>query len=65
MTKQNRFHNIEEDSELDQYISENCHYCGEELIRVEDILVDEENNYCCHDCNTYYKLNAKEIKEIN
>ena len=46
------------------YISENCNYCGLELIRVEDILVDEDNNYCCHDCNLYHKLNAKEIKEI-
>ena len=65
MTKQKVLnHNIEDDNDDLDYISENCNYCGLELIRVEDILVDEDNNYCCHDCNLYHKLNAKEIKEI-
>ena len=65
MTKQKVLnHNIEDDNDDLDYISENCNYCGLELIRVEDILVDEENNYICHDCNLYHKLNAKEIKEI-
>jgi len=66
MTKQKVFHNIEEDElELDQYISEICRYCGEELIRVEDTWTDlDSGNYCCEDCKIYYKLNAVECIDI-
>ena len=51
--------------ELDQYISENCCHCQIELTRIEDILVNAEDNYCCEDCNKYYKLSAKLCKEID
>ena len=62
MKMQKVFHKEEED-EL-SFVSENCHYCKEELIKVDDILVDEEDHYCCQDCNAYHRLNAKECKDI-
>jgi len=67
MTKQKVFHNIEEDElELDQYISEICRYCGEELTRVEDIFVGKiDNNYYCKDCKDYHNIDVVECKDIN
>ena len=55
MTKQKVFHKELED-DLDQYISENCGICGEELIRVKDIFVDENDHYLCYDCTQYLKI---------
>jgi len=56
-------HNIVED-ELD-YISENCHYCKEELIRVEDIFVGKEDDlYYCKDCAKYHNIDVVKCKEI-
>jgi len=53
------------EDDLDQYISENCHYCGEELIRVEEIFVGkEDNNYYCNDCAKYNNIKVVECKEI-
>jgi len=53
------------DVELDQYISENCHHCKEELIRVEDIFVGiEDNHYYCEDCAKYNKISVVECKDI-
>jgi len=65
MKMQNQlFYNEEDNSDLCQYISEECWYCKEELTKTEDIKVDNNDRYCCSDCNAYYKLNAKECKEI-
>ena len=62
---QNQFHK-EVDDYLDQYISENCHCCGEELFRVEDIVVGrEDNNYYCTDCAKYHGIDVKKCKDIN
>jgi len=55
----------EVEDHLDQYISENCHHCKEELIRVEDIFLGiEDNNYYCEDCAKYNKIHVVECKEI-
>jgi len=56
------FHNKK--AELNQYISENCNICGEELVRVEDIFVDVENDtYICLDCAKYNHIKTVECKE--
>jgi len=67
MKMQNQFHKeLDNDLELDQYISENCHWCKEELIRVKDIFVGkEDNNYYCEDCKDYHKINVFKCKDIN
>jgi len=54
------------ESELDQYISETCNCCGEELIRTDDIFVGKiDNNYYCGDCAKYYNIDVVECKDIN
>jgi len=66
MTKQKVFHNTKEvNDDLDQYISENCGICGEELIRVEDIFVgrDDDMIYCL-DCAKYHRIRVMECKGI-
>jgi len=71
MKMQNRlFHknndvNDDDNNELDQYISENCAICKEELIRVEDIFVGkEDNNYYCLDCSKYHGIDVVECRDI-
>ena len=64
MKMQNQFHNTEDGEESGSFVSENCHYCKEELIKIKDIFVDKNDHYCCKDCDNYYKLNAVECKEI-
>ena len=55
----------EVEDDLDQYISENCHCCKEELIRVEDIFVGiEDNHYYCEDCAKYNNISVVECKDI-
>lgn len=52
-------HNIEEEFDDLDYISENCGICGIELINIEDILVSvESDQYLCQECATYHKLNV-------
>jgi len=64
MTKQKVFHKELED-DLDQYISENCGICGEELIRVEDIRVGKDNDFIyCKDCAKYHKIDVVECRDI-
>jgi len=55
----------EAEYELDQYISENCGICGEELIRVEDIWIgrDDDMIYCL-DCKEYHGIRVVECKRI-
>jgi len=51
--------------EVEYDILEECSICGLEMHNTKDILTDlNSGNYICQDCNTYYKLKAKEIKEI-
>jgi len=51
--------------ELDQYISENCGICGEELIRVEDIFIGIDNDMIyCSDCKDYHRIDIVECREI-
>jgi len=64
MTKQKVFHKEAEDNNDLDYISENCNNCKEELIRVEDIFVGENNNYYCEDCAKYNNIRVVECKEI-
>ena len=65
MKMQNRLnHNIKEDSEELDRVSENCNMCGIEMINIKDIRVDENDNYLCQDCCKYYNINAKVCKEI-
>ena len=63
MKTQNQwFYKIEE---AQSYILEECFMCREEMVDIKDIWTDlDSGNYICQDCNTYYKLKAKEIKEI-
>lgn len=50
---------------FDQYISEECKWCEIEMTRVEDILFDKNSgNYCCKECNDYYRLGAVECRDI-
>lgn len=62
MTQQVNQHSRNES--VDTFIFEECHYCHIELEHIEDILVDDSDHYCCHECNTYYRLNAKVCREI-
>ena len=51
--------------ELDQYISENCGICGEELIRVEDIFIGKDNDFIyCKDCAKYYEIDVVECRDV-
>jgi len=54
-----KFHNNE------SFILEECHYCKKELENIDDILIDENDHYCCIECDRYYSLNAKECISIN
>ena len=65
MKMQNQLSHREAEDDLDQYISENCVICGEELIRAEDIFVGKvDNNYYCEDCAKYNKISVVECKDI-
>ena len=51
--------------ELDQYISENCGICGEELIRVEDIFIGKNDDLIyCKDCAIYHRIDVVECMDI-
>lgn len=63
MTKQLEFHKGE--VELDQYISENCNKCKEELIGVGDIFIGKEDDlYYCLDCCKYHNIKVSKCREI-
>ena len=47
------------------YIFETCAMCGIELIRVEDIMVDENDQYICKDCKEYHHVKARICADIN
>jgi len=52
-------------NKLDQYISENCGICGEELIRVEDIFIGIDNDLIyCLDCSKYHGIDVVECRDI-
>ena len=64
MKMQKVFHK-EVDDDLDQYISENCVICKEELIKIDDIWVGrEDNNYYCAECKGYHNISAVKCKDI-
>ena len=44
---------------------ENCNYCGEEFIHIEDILVDERDRYICEECSIVYRIEAVRCREID
>ena len=51
--------------ELDQYISENCVICKEELIRIEDIFVGKDDDLIyCKDCKDYHRIDTVECRDI-
>jgi len=71
MKMQNRlFHknndiNDDDNNELDQYISENCTICKEELIRVEDIFIGKcDDMIYCADCKDYHRIDVVECIDI-
>ena len=66
MTKQKVLSHKEVDNNDDlDYISENCNYCGEELIRVEDIFIGKDNDFIyCKDCAKYYEIDVVECKYV-
>ena len=52
-------------NKLDQYISENCTICKEELIRVEDIFVGRDDDMIyCKDCKDYHGIDVVECRDI-
>ena len=58
--------NIKEDKyELDNYISESCFYCGEELTNIKDIYLDEDDHYCCKNCGDNYNIHTKKCRELS
>jgi len=55
----------EVEDELDQYISETCGICSEELIRVEDIFIGIDNDLIyCKDCKDYHGIYVVECRDI-
>jgi len=53
-------------NKLDQYISENCTICKEELIRVEDIRVGKDDDMIyCSDCAIYHGIYVVECMDID
>jgi len=52
-------------SELDNYISESCFYCGEELTNIKDIYLDEDDHYCCEKCDNEYNIRTKKCRELS
>jgi len=65
MKTQKVFHNNNENVYDLDYISETCAMCGIELIRVEDIMVDGNDQYICKDCSKYFCINALACADIN
>ena len=58
--------NHNQETEFDNYISENCYCCGVELTRTEDIFVTEKSDqYICLDCKEYYKIHTYVCISIN
>jgi hypothetical protein len=47
------------------YISECCWYCGKELVRIKDILVDKDDHYLCCDCKNEFNIDAIPCKEMD
>jgi len=56
---------IYEYSELDNYISESCFYCGEELTNIKDIYLDEDDHYLCKNCGDNYNIHTKKCRELS
>lgn len=54
-----------EDNNLDQYISENCSICEDELKNEKDIYVTTESDqYICKRCMNKYDINAVRCRDI-
>lgn len=45
--------------EFESFIYEECSECGKHMTNIEDILVDENDRYICHECAE--ELNIKTI----
>ena len=55
----------EVEDKLDQYISENCGICGEELIRIEDIFIGRNDDLIyCSDCAKYHRIDVVECRNL-
>jgi len=51
--------------DLDQYISENCTICKEELIRFEDIFIGKDSDMIyCLDCAKYHGIDIVECRNL-
>ena len=56
------FHN----DKVDDYISESCYLCGQELTDVEDILVSvESDQYLCVECATYHNIRVVKCMDLD
>lgn len=66
MTTQ-KYHNWHEaETEFDNYISEICSICEEELINENDIFVTTESDqYICYRCMEKYNISAVECFDIS
>lgn len=52
--------------ELDQYISETCTYCNEELTNIDDIWIGkDDDNYYCTDCKDYHSIDAVRCRDMD
>ena len=50
--------------EFDQYISENCSICEDELTNEKYIYVDENDKYLCFRCMKKYNISAVRCLDI-
>jgi len=65
MSQQEQCKEKEDSNDLDQYISENCGICGEELIRVEDIFIGKKDDlYYCQECSDYNNIKVVKCRDI-
>ena len=55
------FHN----DKVEKYISEQCYLCGQELTDVEDILVNQEDQYVCQECATYHNIRVVKCIDLD
>lgn len=67
MTAKVESHNSLENQDIDlnQYISETCHICNEELVSINDIWVGkDDDSYYCTECKDYHSIKAIRCRDL-